>query len=924
MKETGYRKIIIALRNTLKIFSFLFLLLVLCTPAYSQTPTRLWATYFGGDSVTSPNGIARDSSGNIYITGIAISGSGIATKGAYQTVGDSISGSTFLAKFNPSGSLLWATYYGEASEGDGIAIDKSGNVYISGIVYSDSGIASKGAYQTTCDTINGSVFLAKFNPSGNLLWGTYYGGSIYDWNAYVAADISGNVYITGTTFSTSGMATKGAYKTSGDSIASDIFLAKFNSAGSLLWGTYYGGGNQNVGWSIATYDTNVYITGLTGSSSGIATKGAYQTWDGGAYLTDFSASGALLWGTYYGGDDNGLSVATDISGNIYITGAADNGNSIDIATSGAYQTSFGGGFSDAFLAKFSSKGNLLWGTYFGGSGQDGGISLAFDKSGNVYMSGGTNSTSGIATSGAYQTSFAGGSPYGDGFIAKFTTKGNLLWATYYGGSGDDQTFGISTDSSNNLYVTGYTESLSGIATSGAYQTSLSGIDDAFLAEFHNHTYKNDAGIYRVLNPANNICAGSLPVKVELLNYGSDTLKSVKINWEVNGTAQTTYNWTGNLNTDSSTIINLGNYNFTTGTYSISSSTSLPNGLLDSFSYNDAITSTDTILTAPKANAGINQSICIGSSANLGGNTDTTLIYNWKSKLPGFISSNDTITVSPIVTTTYYLTASNSCGSDSDSVVIIVNSLPKANAGQSRAICNGDSVTIGTTAVSGDSYSWVSNPSGFTSTSANPSVTPKTSTTYTLTETIKTTGCNNSGTVTIKVNPLPDASFTYKLSGDTVKFIPTNTTYTTYSWSFGDGDTSDELSPSHSYSNNDTYTVSLTVVDKNGCSATYKTSDTINYTGILPLSGQMSIVKIYPNPFTNQTTISAALAVNSSADLTIYDMTGRVVVEKSVERGAGERFEYTFDPDRYGCGSGVYVVKLMVGDEVVTREIVRIR
>jgi len=231
-------------------------------PVHAQTtPSLLWATYFGGDSTTEADGIVRDSFGNIYITGGTNSPNRIATSGAYQTTVDSLGGA-FLAKFSPSGSLIWATYYGADNNGDAIAIDKSGNIFISGRTYNASGLATNGAYQTTGDSVNGSVFLAKFSPNDSLIWSTYYGVSDYDISASVATDVSGNVYITGATFSTSGMATKGAYQTKGDSVNGDVFLAKFSSSGSLLWGTYYGDSGQDIAYSIAVNDTNIYIAGL--------------------------------------------------------------------------------------------------------------------------------------------------------------------------------------------------------------------------------------------------------------------------------------------------------------------------------------------------------------------------------------------------------------------------------------------------------------------------------------------------------------------------------------------------------------------------------------------------------------------------------------------------------------------------------------
>src|SRR5205807_2269372 len=161
-------------------------------------------------------------------------------------------------------------------------------------------------------------------------------------------------------------------------------------------------------------------------------------------------------------------ISTDASGSIYIIGRTL--SATGIATSGAYQTSNAGNF-DVFLAKFSSSGSRTWATYYGGSDDDEGYGVSIDGSGNVYVTGNARSTSGIATSGAYQTSYKGGFVLGDAFVSKFSNSGSLIWATYYGGSNDDLGNGICTDASGNIFISGYTSSSNGIATSGAYQTS---------------------------------------------------------------------------------------------------------------------------------------------------------------------------------------------------------------------------------------------------------------------------------------------------------------------------------------------------------------------------------------------------------------------------------------------------------------------
>ncbi len=320
-----------------------------------------------------------------------------------------------------------------------------------------------------------------------LRWATYYGGSNNNQGFDASCDVNGNVCITGTTNSTSNIATTGAYQTSlGGS--HDAFVAKFNSAGVMQWATYYGGTGNDNGYGIACDGSNsIYIAGQTSSTSSIATAGAYQSALAGGYddfLAKFSSTGGLQWATYYGGSDTeGIGgISYDGNGGVYIDGyTKSTGN---IATSGAYQTNYGGGYCDGFLSKFNSTGALQWATYYGGSDTDQAKKVSCDGSGNVYISGWTNSNSNIATSGAYQTTYGGGAE--DAFVAKFSSAGVRQWATYYGGSSVDLGWGIACDGSSNVYISGTTYSTSNIATNGAYQTSLGGMSDAFVAKFNSN------------------------------------------------------------------------------------------------------------------------------------------------------------------------------------------------------------------------------------------------------------------------------------------------------------------------------------------------------------------------------------------------------------------------------------------------------
>ena len=229
------------------------------------------------------------------------------------------------------------------------------------------------------------------------------------------------------------------------------------------------------------------MAGTTECTTGIATPGTQQpvkNTDGDAFLVKFSDLGVRQWGTYYGasGTDKGNSLAVDGFGNIFLAGVT---NSISgMATSGAHQTSLGSsGMDDAFLAQFNNSGILQWSTYYGGETTDNALSVATDGAGNAYIAGIAGSRSGIATPGAHQAAHGGNTR--DRYLAKFNNSGIRQWATYYGGEYDDDGWGVATDLSGNVYLSGVTGSRTGIASSGSYQSTYAGgTSDSYLASFN--------------------------------------------------------------------------------------------------------------------------------------------------------------------------------------------------------------------------------------------------------------------------------------------------------------------------------------------------------------------------------------------------------------------------------------------------------
>ena len=255
----------------------------------------------------------------------------------------------------------------------------------------------------------------------------------------------------------------------------------------LLWSTYFGGTGEDVATGVAKTNTGiVFVSGYT-ASTGLSTGGATTPTNAGvtydAFLAKYSAAGVLTYCTYYGGtgtNTQGMAVAVDNTNtDVYLTGfTASSGLAFGAGISQAANE----GLNDAFLVKFNIAGIAQWCTYYGGTNNDYAYGVALDGNNNVYITGQTSSTTFIATAGAYQTALNGTT---DAFIAKYlNATGTRIWGTYYGGTAQETAYGIVCDGTNNVIITGQTNSIIDIATAGAYQTSLNGTNDAFVAKFN--------------------------------------------------------------------------------------------------------------------------------------------------------------------------------------------------------------------------------------------------------------------------------------------------------------------------------------------------------------------------------------------------------------------------------------------------------
>jgi uncharacterized delta-60 repeat protein len=378
--------------NTLFVCLFAICCL-LSTILHAQVDTAWTRIYTGpGDHDDYARAIAVDDSGNVFVTGRSF---GLSTNDDYATI-----------KYNSHGVELWAQRYtgpgNYSNEANAIAVDGQGNVYVTGHIY-DSG------------TLHDHATI-KYNSSGDTLWVRIYNGTGNgsDWPKAIAVDGQGNVYVTGSSY--------------GSGTDDDYATIKYNSSGDTLWvRTYNGPGNGGDGANAIAVDGqgNVYVTG--GSYSGVETSDDYAT-------IKYNSAGDTVWVSRYNGPgnfwDRAYAIAVDGQGNVYVTGySSGSGTDFDYAT-----------------IKYNSAGIEQWVQRYNGPGYnwDWPKAIAVDGQGNVHVTGY------IATVSV--------SPYNHDYLTiKYNSAGDTLWVRRYNGPGNyiDRAYAIALDSSGNVYVTGW-------------------------------------------------------------------------------------------------------------------------------------------------------------------------------------------------------------------------------------------------------------------------------------------------------------------------------------------------------------------------------------------------------------------------------------------------------------------------------------
>jgi len=381
--------------------------------------------------------------------------------------------------------LIFTAFVGgdDNDQGNAIALDTAGNAYDTGSTSSTDFPISTGV---TDESHNGliDVFVLKLSNDGSkLLWCTYIGGTDADEGFDIALDNNGVIYVTGNTYSENFPTTAGANDTTFNGGDGDVFVFKLSSDGKkLIYSTFVGGSDTDSSKAIVVDNNgNAHVTGYTYSLDFSITDGANDTsYNGGMDVFVFKLSNdgtTLLYSTYIGHDSSewGRSITIDLMGDVYVTGKT---RSTEFPTSDITYDDTHNGRNDVFIFKLNNIGSrLVYSTFFGGNDDDSGTGIELSSTGEIVITGYTESDDFPTTNNSYKNTLNGSE---DVFISRFNKDGtNLSISTYIGGNEGETAFDIALDKNENIYIAVRTASEDYPTTIDAFDRSYNGIKPEF-------------------------------------------------------------------------------------------------------------------------------------------------------------------------------------------------------------------------------------------------------------------------------------------------------------------------------------------------------------------------------------------------------------------------------------------------------------
>ncbi|MBK6964748.1 MAG: SBBP repeat-containing protein [Bacteroidales bacterium] len=494
-------------------FALLCLFCLLNGISNAQAPDWIWAKSEGGTNYDLTTSVAVDAFGNIYVTGTFSSSTvTLGTTVLTNAGGNDI----FLVKYDTDGNVLWAKSAGGLKNeyAYSLALDPSGNAYITGSFSSDSCLFGTITEEPLTLWLSGyeDMFLAKYDVNGNAVWVKNATGTFRECGYSVSVDASGNPCVAGwfgptITFDTITLTnTNITFEGLGD-----VFLAKYNANGDVLWAKSAGGPGNDVAYSgVADASGNIYVTGwfddpaITFDTISLTSAGGYDV-----FLAKFDANGNVIWVKSAGGTGSDLanSVAVDDTGEVYLAGSF---KSTQIGFGSANLQNAGYFTEDVFLAKYNTDGNELWANSAGGSGSDEAYTVAVDTSGNPLVAGFYNSAA--ITFGSHSLTNTKTGDF-DTFLSKYDADGNAVWATGTNGTDTELAGSVAVDASENIYLSGWYRSPT--LSCGPYSLTNAGAENFFLAKLNSRNLgfdrpENSSPLSVYPNPATGVVTIGTP------------------------------------------------------------------------------------------------------------------------------------------------------------------------------------------------------------------------------------------------------------------------------------------------------------------------------------------------------------------------------------------------------------------------------
>ena len=469
---------------------FVIFISILMSNISSSAQNFLWAKQMGGTNVEVGNAVTTDAAGNVYTAGYFQGTADFDPGFGIFNLTSSGTADIFVTKFNSTGNFIWAIQMGSNASGTGsnqatgIAIDPLGNIviagYFNGVCDFDPG---PGTYYLGA-ALSTRIFIVKIDPLGNLIWAKNVENTSSNLCNSLFVDNNGYIYTTGYFGNTSDFDPGPGVFNLVSTGSADAFVLKLDSNGNFVWAKQLGGASIINGTGISSDNLgNVLVTGyFQGTADFDPSASNYDLTSFGSndiFVSKLDSNGNFVWAKQMGGtgDDWGLSVTTDLIGNIITTGyfraTADFDPSATVLNLTASVA------DDAFISKLDGSGNLIWVKQFGGTSTERGYSVKTDNINNIYTTGYFAGTTDFdPNAGVYDLTSNGGV---DTFISKLDSTGNFVWAKSFGGTGTDRPYAIHVDLAKNVYTTGQFQNTVDFDTdAGIYNITSFGTFDIFV------------------------------------------------------------------------------------------------------------------------------------------------------------------------------------------------------------------------------------------------------------------------------------------------------------------------------------------------------------------------------------------------------------------------------------------------------------